>query len=841
MPDMFPQAQKIQELGSSVMLPLLLSNDPDGENGVPDDFLNEIAGRFESEGLDEMLRGVINGLCSEMRTKGILKDWMSVFRVLSRLISIKPIAAVLTTLPNFCPPGLPPRAFEVATILGPFLRTSVFPEEDPSVAQTIFPSPLDRPAIDHNSGVLTLRQSLSLVQSNLYNLIFTLIKTSPEVRESVLFYFAESVKKNEKRGMMQFDRNTVSGDGFMINTGVVGLKLCEPFMDPPFGKIHLIDLDYFRNSSRLDISKDTKMNATQEESDKYYAKSESTSGSPANFVSDSFYITLSLMHYGLVRCFTQYSGFIRDLSEIMKEYEKMKAQKASWAGVSSPQQAMNEALLARVKTQVEAMASRKFCLDSQLLDEKLLNDVMRFYNLVVTVLIRLITKDHGVDYPKDKSKLVLPLPSSFKMLPEWVLEDVVEFWLFLLRYQGDVVLRSALGITMLDEFVSLAMVILMNPGLVKNPYLKSKLVEVLFYFTLPTRTSQSPFSSVFSTHQLSRSYLISSLMSFWIDVEQTGLSSQFYDKFNIRYNISQIFECVWSDPWFKEMFKKEAAKEKGTGMEMGKFVRFVNLLINDTTYLLDESLKKLSEIFKLQVEMDDVAKWQSQSQQYRSEKESTLRQCERQAQSYMSLGNETVHLLSYLTTEIVEPFLSGEIIDRFVAMLDYNLNMLVGPKCTELKVKNPEKYRFQPKQLLSELIDIYLHLSPRQEFVVSVAKDGRSYRKELFQKAAGVMVKTGMKSSSDISQLASFVDRIEQVIQSELVNEEELGEIPEEFLDPLMYTLMEDPVTLPTSGVTVDRSTIKSHLLSDTHDPFNRQPLSIEMVVDSKCYGFYCF
>ena len=51
-----------------------------------------------------------------------------------------------------------------------------------------------------------------------------------------------------------------------------------------------------------------------------------------------------------------------------------------------------------------------------------------------------------------------------------------------------------------------------------------------------------------------------------------------------------------------------------------------------------------------------------------------------------------------------------------------------------------------------------------------------------------------------------------------------------------MYTLMRDPVTLPSSKVVIDRSTIKAHLLSDTKDPFNRSPLSIDDVVPSEPY-----
>ncbi|KAJ8080555.1 Ubiquitin conjugation factor E4 [Marasmius tenuissimus] len=66
--------------------------------------------------------------------------------------------------------------------------------------------------------------------------------------------------------------------------------------------------------------------------------------------------------------------------------------------------------------------------------------------------------------------------------------------------------------------------------------------------------------------------------------------------------------------------------------------------------------------------------------------------------------------------------------------------------------------------------------------------------------------------------------------------EEDLGEIPDEFLDPLMATVMRDPVLLPSSRAILDRATIKSHLLSDTKDPFNRAPLSIEDVIP----GPYC-
>lgn len=314
-------------------------------------------------------------------------------------------------------------------------------------------------------------------------------------------------------------------------------------------------------------------------------------------------------------------------------------------------------------------------------------------------------------------------------------------------------------------------------------------------------------------------------------MEQTGASSQFYDKFNIRYNISHIMKTIWNHPAHRQKLREES-------MNSDIFTRFVNMLMSDVTYLMDESLSKLTEIHQIQLEMNDQAAWEAQTSQYRQEREGNLPSLERQAQSYVALGKETVHMLKYMTAEVIQPFLVSEIVDRLAAMLDYNLVQLVGPKCTELKVANPEKYHFEPRKLLSEIIDVYLNLNS-EKFVEAVARDGRSYKKEYFSKAASILQKHGLKQADDIHALEKFINRVEIAIQSGADEEEELGEVPDEFLDPIFFTLMEDPVLLPTSGVIVDRGTIRTHLLGDTRDPFNRTPLSMDMVQPGKEFSLF--
>lgn len=65
--------------------------------------------------------------------------------------------------------------------------------------------------------------------------------------------------------------------------------------------------------------------------------------------------------------------------------------------------------------------------------------------------------------------------------------------------------------------------------------------------------------------------------------------------------------------------------------------------------------------------------------------------------------------------------------------------------------------------------------------------------------------------------------KVDRLDQEEKAQQEALTDAPDDFLDPIMSTLMLDPVILPSSKVTVDRATIARHLLSDQSDMFNRE------------------
>jgi hypothetical protein len=81
-------------------------------------------------------------------------------------------------------------------------------------------------------------------------------------------------------------------------------------------------------------------------------------------------------------------------------------------------------------------------------------------------------------------------------------------------------------------------------------------------------------------------------------------------------------------------------------------IKFINMLMSDTTFHLDESLTGLAKINSIRSEMEDRATWEAKPEAERKELESQLSSAE---------SNTPFH-----TTK--EPFLTGEIVGRLAAV-----------------------------------------------------------------------------------------------------------------------------------------------------------------------------
>ena len=87
-----------------------------------------------------------------------------------------------------------------------------------------------------------------------------------------------------------------------------------------------------------------------------------------------------------------------------------------------------------------------------------------------------------------------------------------------------------------------------------------------------------------------------------------GGSNEFFDKFSVRYHVSVVLQQLWEHPTHHARMVEESRNSQ----DNADFVRFVNMLINDTTFLLDESLDSLKAIHDTQEAQRDLDAWSAQ-------------------------------------------------------------------------------------------------------------------------------------------------------------------------------------------------------------------------------------
>ncbi|KAI1231555.1 hypothetical protein IHE44_0008010 [Lamprotornis superbus] len=656
----------------------------------------------------------------------------------------------------------------------------------------------------------SLQHYLELARQELFKILHSILLNG-DTREAALSYMAAVVNANMKKAQMQTDDRLVSTDGFMLNFLWVLQQLSTKI------KLETVDPMYiFHPRCRIELPADeTRVKATMEEFAAWTAElyRDPSPFCEPKFPTECFFLTLHAHHLSILPSCRRYIRRLRAIRELNRTVEDLKNNESQWK--DSPLATRHREMLKRCKTQLKKLVRCKACADAGLLDENFLRRCLNFYGMVIQLMLRILDPA----YPNIKLPLTPEVPKVFASLPEFYVEDVAEFLFFIVQYAPQVLYEPCT-----QDIVMFLVVMLCNQNYIRNPYLVAKLVEVMFMTNPAVQPRTQKFFEMIENHPLSTKLLVPSLMKFYTDVEHTGATSEFYDKFTIRYHISTIFKSLWQNIAHHGTFMEEFNSGK-------QFVRYINMLINDTTFLLDESLESLKRIHEVQEEMKNKEQWDLLPREQQQARQSQLAQDERVSRSYLALATETVDMFHILTKQVQKPFLRPELGPRLAAMLNFNLQQLCGPKCRDLKVENPEKYGFEPKKLLDQLTDIYLQLDcPR--FAKAIADDQRSYSKELFEEVISKMRKAGIKSTIAIEKFKLLAERVEEIVAKNARAEIDYSDAPDEFRgkwDPLMDTLMTDPVRLP-SGTIMDRSIILRHLLNSSTDPFNRQTLTENML-----------
>jgi ubiquitin conjugation factor E4 B len=410
-------------------------------------------------------------------------------------------------------------------------------------------------------------------------------------------------------------------------------------------------------------------------------------------------------------------------------------------------------------------------------------------------------------------------------LPEHLIDDLAEAFLFIAKTEPSYLSGKAL-----DSLLSLVLFFLRRPWAVKSPHLRAKFGQLIMFVFLPSEelTNMERWSANlpvngpnrFLLDNLSEAalFLAPALLLLYGDVEKTG----FYEKINHRRCILTVLKYIWKLSSHRGAFRSIAqtgVSSTGSFVEDSAdyFIRFANGLLNETNGLVITTLEKLQEIKKIQTQMQNAEVWGTFSEEDRSQATERLHQAEDQIKSSAGLCHETVHMVNLLTSDEVirQRFLTGELLPRVASMVLHMLRNLVGSKSLDIKVDNMEQYGFDPKRMLQDVCSTMAHFSTSEEFRKETVSNGYYDGGAPLSKAVATVSKLKILSSDDFALLSALLDGV-KAMESDVVSLTSLAaEAPEEFLDQLLYTIMRDPVRLPTSGNILDRLTISQHLLND--------------------------
>jgi hypothetical protein len=526
---------------------------------------------------------------------------------------------------------------------------------------------------------------------------------------------------------------------------------------------------------------------------------------PVNLHTEWFFLTMHSLHVGLTRTLQRYTSLAQNLDS---ETDPRK---------------------------IEALLKVRLCADAQLMQPELLVDTLRLYVLMATWMRTLI------DPSNSGPPLAPQIPMEYASLPEYFIEDAADFLLFLSRFALETFEQVDC-----KPVLHLFTLLLSSKDYLLNPYLRAKLVETFCSLAdnadnpLATFHKQPPKNDlqvVLSACPFLLTHFIPALVRLYVEIEHTGNDSQFYTKFNVRHSIAVMLKWLSAYPAYLAVLEKEAARDP----EM--FVRFANSVINDMIYLLDEALIKANMLATAQAEAAVPLGQRRENQERQALFARGLR-------TASVLAVHTVQLLALLTAQpqtrsiLTRP----EMLDRIVQFINqYITKVCNAARRQSITVSDPMSLSFKPDEWLQIfLFKIYLPMATNagaasssstgedplnSEFIKAVARDSASFVGEDLLEARAVLEKAAVGGEDAVlRQLDVLIAAAIEQSKSASSHAAALGDIPEDFLDPILSTLMHDPVTLP-SGVTLDRAVITRHLLNNLTDPFNRAPLTLAQVV----------
>ncbi|ETN80141.1 u-box domain protein [Necator americanus] len=776
------------KLARSSLVRLLYSN------LVSNVFLSDIIAHCTNTELSDenALSEVFNPILSQQRDSMVFQHMMKnrddcvhlLFRAVIQLLSIRidgkrPICDLMINRPDFLPElvtGVTGREIAHLSYLGPFIGYGIPCDEFVTPIASKFFGENETPKAEAlNMMYESYRRRFETTRSLMHQIVHQLV-ANPSSRSRCLDYFSTVIKHNEKRAQMRADFATLASHTFVVNLMCVLFELSS--------KIDLSKVNPmypFQSNSRVDIVEKTRLKMDLQGAKEFAEKC--PTGADDKFTTECFFLTMQCENICLqpgVNRLRSLRRHIADIRDQIRELQEQLSRVPDGMFAEHEKNRINQKIKHRAEQKL-SFTHTAMCYECMLSDPSFISLALDFSSKQLQLLLNAITPNFRYE-----SELPAAAPALFAAYPEFYLEDVLDLVTFALKQTAPLLVGRN------NEWPNHLLVFICCTHYFNNPFLAAKVVEVVMMLTPAVMPAAQNLWYQVINSPMAMEKLFPSLVKFYSDAEA---GTDFYEKFSIRRNIQVIFQCLWNETYYRSIMIQLA---RACGPE---FIRFINMVINDATFLLDESLAALKKIHDVELLMSNKDEWAALGREEQQQKEGILEDAKRQVRSWLIYAKDTLELLGYLTRDAPQPFAQNV---RDAA----------------------ERFQWEPRKLVGQVVDVYLNLAAFSDtFAEFIAHDERSYTPQMMNDVIRRLVSNNIVPISQIERFRALAEKVETLYNNKAAQEMELEDAPEEFKDPVMATLMEDPVRLP-SGHIMDRKHIMRHLLSSQTNPFNRAPLT---------------
>lgn len=236
-----------------------------------------------------------------------------------------------------------------------------------------------------------------------------------------------------------------------------------------------------------------------------------------------------------------------------------------------------------------------------------------------------------------------------------------------------------------------------------------------------------------------------------------------------------------------------------------KLERFINIVISDINYYFENYYTKAKKIYN-----NEYITISNANLNYLKKILRKISDHFRVVRNFVAgiIEIETIQIFNSLATCLIFN-------TRHINKLNELLNCYTGPE-NETSIHREYLYK-----LSREITKTYLHFITNPHFKENIFSKNQDFCLESTKLVFSLSKMDGLRCLNEFIEIAT------DKLVNNLDDEKEI-DYPLEFLDPLIFTLINDPVVLPKTNTIMERSVIERQLLEKSENPFDRSELTLE-------------